>query len=150
MHAFGWLRQPSSVAQFLRDLSETFTPPPGLPGPMVATVDEAVKRVEAAFWRRYNARPEMQEKLAGKDRVLQLSFTDAPAENHWFHLVDGKLGEVQKATHPKPDATVTTSTKDLFAILNGETKALQAYMMGRVKVKASFADLFFAKSLFGL
>lgn len=117
---------------------------------MVTTVEEAVKRIEAAYWRRYNARPELQEKLRGKTRVLQLNITDDSAENHWFHLVEGKLQTIQKGTHEKPDASVAVATKDLLAILNGETKAVQAYLTGKIKVKASLTDLLFAKSLFGI
>lgn len=117
---------------------------------MVQSVEEAVKRIEAGFWRRYNARPELQEKLRGKTRILQLNISDAADENHWFHLVDGKLEKVERGTHPKPDASVTTSTADLFAIFNGELKPVQAYLTKRIKVKAGFGDLLFAKSLFGL
>lgn len=117
---------------------------------MITTVDEAVKRLEAAFWRRYNARPELQEKLGGKTRVLQLSLTDRSDENHWFHLVDGKLEKTERGTHPKPDALVTCTSADLFAIFNGELKPIQAYLTKRIKVKASLTDLLFAKSLFGL
>lgn len=117
---------------------------------MVSSVDEAVKRIEAGFWRRYNARPELQEKLRGKTRVLQLSLTDAPDENHWFHLVDGKLQATERGSHPKPDASVSTTREDLYAIFNGQLKPMQAYLTKRIKVKASLTDLLFAKSLFGL
>ncbi len=117
---------------------------------MITTVEEAVKRLEASFWRRYNARPELQDKLKGKTRVLQLTFTDMPEDNHWFHLVDGKLEKITRGSHEKPDVIVTTSTADLCAIFNGELKAIQAYLTKRIKVKASFGDMLFAKSLFGL
>lgn len=117
---------------------------------MITTVDEAVKRIEAAYWRRYESRPEMQEKLKGKTRTLQLHIRDDPAENHWFHLADGKLEAVRKGTHEKADASITVTKADLLAILNGEMKAMQAYVMGKVKVRASFTDLLFAKSLLGI
>lgn len=117
---------------------------------MITTVDEAVKRIEAAFWRRYDSRPEMQEKLRGKTRTLQLFIRDDPAENHWFHIADGKLDQVRKGTHEKPDASITVTKGDLLAILNGEMKAMQAYVTGKVKVKASLTDLLFAKSLLGI
>jgi putative sterol carrier protein len=114
---------------------------------LITTVEEAVKRMEAGFWRRYHANPELQKKLAGKSRVIQLAVPDA--ESYWFHIHDGKLHEIQQGAHPKPDATVTATKKDLLAVFNGELKAMQAYLTGKVKVKASFSDLLFAKSLIG-
>lgn len=114
---------------------------------MVASVEEAVKRMEAGFWRRYNANPDLQRKLAGKTRVIQLHVPDD--DSYWFHVADGKLDDVQPGMHENPDVVVTTKRADLFAIFNGELKAMHAYLTGRVKVKASFGDILFAKSLLG-
>lgn len=111
------------------------------------TVEECVKKMEEAFWRRYNAKPELREKLAGKERIIQLALTDG--HGHWFHIKDGKLAEVQHGLHPEPHATVSVSKHDLLAVFNGELKPMQAYLTGRVRVKASFADMLFAKSLIG-
>lgn len=114
---------------------------------MITTVDEAVKRLEAGFWRRYNANPDLQKRLAGKSRIIQLAVPDDSA--YWFQIEDGKLLEVQKGEHPRASATVTVHKADLLAVFNGELKPMQAYLTGRVKVKATFADLLFAKSLIG-
>ena len=114
---------------------------------MIQSVEEAVKRMEAAFWRRYNANPDLQKKLAGKTRVIQLTVPDA--ESYWFHIVDGKLHDVQRGQHASPDAMVTVSKADLLAVFNGQTRPMQAYLTGKVKVKAGLADLLFAKSLLG-
>ena len=114
---------------------------------MITTVEEAVKRMEAGFWRRYHANPDLQRKLAGKDRVIQLALTDG--HGYWFHILDGKLAEIQHGIHARPDATVTVSKHDLLAVFNGELKPMQAYLTGRVRVKASFSDMLFAKSLIG-
>lgn len=113
----------------------------------ITTVEEAVQRMEAGFWRRYNASPDLQRKLAGKTRVIQLAVPDA--ESYWFRIDDGKLATIEKGTHPEPDCVVTTRERDLLAVFNGELKAMQAYLTGRVKVKASFSDILFAKSLLG-
>lgn len=111
------------------------------------TVEECVKRMEEGFHRRYDASPELQRKLEGKTRVIQLSLTDG--HGWWFHIVDGKLAAVQHGHHPKPDAVVTASKHDLLAVFNGEIRAMQAYLTGKIRVKASIADMLFAKSLFG-
>lgn len=111
------------------------------------TVEECVKRMEEAFWRRYDSQPELRAKLEGKTRVIQLTLTDG--HGYWFHIIDGKLAEVNHGQHPKPDALVTTSKHDLLAVFNGELKVMQAYLTGRVRVKASLSDILFAKSLFG-
>lgn len=114
---------------------------------MYTTVEECVQRMEAGFWRRYNASPELQQKLAGKSRVIQLALADH--DGYVFHIVDGKLKEVSAGAHPHPDIVVSTTKADLLAVFNGQLKAMQAYLTGRVKVKAAFSDILFAKSLLG-
>ena len=111
------------------------------------TVEECVKRMEEGFWRRYNASEDLRKKLEGKTRIIQLALTDG--HGHWFHIQDGKLASVSHGMHPKPDVVVNTSKHDLLAVFNGELKPMQAYLTGRVRVKASFGDILFAKSLFG-
>lgn len=114
---------------------------------MYTTVEECVKRMEAGFWRRYEASPDLQKKLAGKNRVIQLALSDAPG---WvFHIHDGKIARVEQGEDPKPDIVVATTKDDLLAVFNGQMKAMQAYLTGRVRVKASFHDILFAKSLLG-
>lgn len=114
---------------------------------MITTVEECVQRMEAGFWRRYRASPELQQKLAGKTRVILLKLDDA---GDWvFHVEDGKLATPIAGSHPKPDIVVQTTSRDLLAVFNGELKALQAYLTGRVKVRAPFSDILFAKSLLG-
>ena len=113
----------------------------------LTSVEEVVKRMEERFWVRYNNNPDLQKKLAGKTRVIQLALTDG--HGYWFHIMDGKLAEIQHGLHANPDATVMVSKHDLLAIFNGEQKAMAAYLSGKVRVKASFGDLLFAKSLLG-
>lgn len=110
-----------------------------------ATVEDCVKRMEEGFWRRYHANPDLQKRLAGKDRVIQLALTDG--HGHWFQFQDGKLAAIHHGHHARPDATVTVSRHDLLAVFNGELKAMQAYLTGRVRVKASLSDMLLAKSL---
>ena len=114
---------------------------------MYTTVEECVKRMEAGFWRRYDANPDLQRKLSGKTRIIQLLVPDA--ESYWFHFAEGKLARIEQGKHERPDVLVTTQKQDLLAVFNGEMKAMQAYLTGRVKVKASFGDILFAKSLIG-
>lgn len=114
---------------------------------MYTTVEECVERMQAGFWRRYNASVDLQRRLAGKDRVIQLALSDA--ESYVFLVKDGKLEQVQKGTHERPDIVVSTASRDLLAVFNGELKAMQAYLSGRVRVKAAFSDILFAKSLLG-
>lgn len=111
------------------------------------TVEECVKRMEEGFWNRYNTNPDLRAKLAGKERVIQLALTDG--HGYWFHIKEGKLAEVQHGIHPRPDATVSVSKHDLVALFNKEIAPMQAYMSGRVRVKAGLTDMLFAKSLLG-
>lgn len=103
--------------------------------------------MEAGFWRRYNASPDLQRKLAGKNRVIHLALADH--DHYAFHVVDGKLQDVQPGSPERADVVVSTTSKDLLAVFNGELKAMQAYLSGRVRVKAAFHDILFAKSLLG-
>jgi putative sterol carrier protein len=103
--------------------------------------------MEAGFWRRYEANPDLRRKLDGKTRVIQLDVPDD--DSYWFLIENGRLTKIEQGTHATADAIVTANKADLLAVFNGEMKAMQAYLMGRVKVKASFADLLFAKSLLG-
>lgn len=111
------------------------------------TIEECLQRMEAGFWRRYHANPELRAKLEGKTRVIQLALTDG--HGYWFHIHEGKLASIEHGMHPRPDAVVTVSKHDLLAVFNGELRAMQAYLTGRVRVKASFSDMLFAKSLLG-
>lgn len=114
---------------------------------LYTTVQECVKRMEASFWRRYDANPDLQRKLAGKSRVIQLVVPDD--ESYHFDFRDGKLQGTHHGVAHKPDVVVTVHKNDLLAVFNGQTKAMHAYLTGKVKVKASFGDILFAKSLIG-
>lgn len=111
------------------------------------TVEECVKRMEEGFWRRYDANPDLRKKLEGKSRIIQLALTDG--HGYYFQITQGKLAGVQHGMHPNPDATVAVSKHDLLAVFNGEIKPMQAYLTGKVRVKASLSDMLFAKSLMG-
>lgn len=113
----------------------------------VTSMDQVLKRFEAGFWRRYNADPDLQKKLAGKDRMIQLDLVDGPG--YLVHIVDGRLTEMREGRDEKAPVVITAKAEDLYAILNKEIGALQAYLTKRVRVKASFGDILFAKSLLG-
>lgn len=117
------------------------------PTERVTSMDQVLKRFEAGFWRRYNADPDLQKKLAGKDRMIQIDLIDGPG--YLVHIVDGRLTETKEGRDPKAPVVITAKAEDLYAILNKELSAFQAYMTKRVRVKASFADILFAKSLLG-
>ena len=103
--------------------------------------------MEASFWRRYHANPDLQKKLAGKSRVIQLVVPDD--ESYVFDFKDGKLGDIKPGRADKADVVVTVQKNDLLAVFNGQMKAMQAYLTGTDKVKASLGDILFAKSPIG-
>lgn len=103
--------------------------------------------MEAGFWSRYNSQPDLQRKLAGKSRAIQLVVPDE--KTYRFDFRDGKLQGVEQGAYESPDVVVTVQSRDLLAIFNKELKPMQAYLTGKVKVKASFGDVLFAKSLLG-
>ena len=111
------------------------------------TVEECVQRMEESFRRRYETNPDLRRKLEGKTRIIQLTLTDG--HGYYFHIENGNLAAVQHGIHARPDAIVTVSKHDLLAVFNGEIKPMQAYLSGKVRVKASLSDMLFAKSLLG-
>ncbi|MHB8606336.1 MAG: SCP2 sterol-binding domain-containing protein [Thermoplasmatota archaeon] len=114
---------------------------------MPSTVEECIHILEGAFWRRYNANPEIQAKLKGKNRIVQLEFLDVPG--YAFHFEDGKLARIEPGHASHPDVVLSTTKHDFLAIFNKEISPAQAYFQRKVKVKATLRDLLFAKSLLG-
>ncbi|HLE96022.1 MAG TPA: SCP2 sterol-binding domain-containing protein [Candidatus Thermoplasmatota archaeon] len=113
--------------------------------PKVHTVEEAVQWLHDAFQRRYETHHDMRTKLKGKHRIIVLELTDS---DPWtFEFEDGKLVRHGKGAHPKPDAKLRTTSRDLLAVFNKELPAMQAYLQGRIKVQARLSDVFFVKSL---
>lgn len=115
--------------------------------PRLHTLEEAARWAHETFQRKWDEKPEMRERLKGKNRVIMLDLTDA--EPWTFYIEDGKFTHYVKAGHHSPDAKLRATTADLLALFNRELPVMQAYMSGKVKVNAKLSDVFFVKNLIG-
>lgn len=115
--------------------------------PRFSTVEEAAKWAHEAFQRRWDAHPEMRERLKGKDRVIVFELTDA--EPWTLYVEDGRFTHYAKGGHRSPDAKLKATEKDLLALFNRDLPVMQAYVTGRVKVDARLTDVLFVRSLIG-
>jgi putative sterol carrier protein len=68
----------------------------------------------------------------------------------WHAVVaDGKL-TVEHGAAAQPNITITTSTANFLALVNGELKPMPAFMTGKVKVKGNVGLLMKMQSLFSM
>lgn len=110
---------------------------------MIETMDDAVDRIEEAFWDRYESNAKLRDALEGKDRTIVIAPSDGEA--HHVLVEDGEI--VATGTGERDaDVRVEGSTEDILGILRGELSPLKAYFTGRVSVSAPMRDLLMVKS----
>ena len=73
-------------------------------------------------------------------RVLELHVTDLDVR-YWTELSGGRLGPLHTGTADEANIRISTSSDDLVGFVDGGTSLFSAYVAGRVRVEASFADL---------
>jgi putative sterol carrier protein len=64
-------------------------------------------------------------------------------------LADRKL-KVESGPAAQPNITITTSTANFLALVNGELKPMPAFMTGKVKVKGNVGLLMKMQSMFSV
>lgn len=115
--------------------------------PRLHTMEEAARWAKATFDRKWEEKPDLRDRLKGKNRVIMVDLTDA---HPWtFYIEDGRFTHYVKEGHHSPDAKLRATTADLLALFNRDLPVMQAYMSGRVKVDAKLSDVFFVKNLIG-
>lgn len=113
------------------------------PGMTVATVHDAVKRIEAAFWARYHGSEGFRKALAGKDRRILLAIDGEP---HAIIVANGRIVETRGGPVEKPDVVIRAARDDFLDIVNGRVGPLVAYAQGRLKVTGKLRDLLLVKA----
>lgn len=73
-------------------------------------------------------------------RILTLHVTDLDL-TYWTELSNGTLGPLTEAQPSQAHIKITTSSDDLVSLIEGGQSFFSAYVAGRVRVEASFADL---------
>jgi len=84
--------------------------------------------------------PAVKGKFAGFDRTLEFRFTDLDASLH-TRIHDQTMDPFAEGQLEKPNILVTCDSGTLKGILEGTLSALEAYSVGRLKVKGSMTDL---------
>lgn len=110
---------------------------------MIETMEDAVDRIEEAFWDHYESNADLRDSLAGKDRVIVI----APSDGEARHVLveDGEIVSTGVGDRDA-DVRVEGSTEDILAVIRGELSPVKAYFTGRVSVSAPMRDLLLVKS----
>jgi putative sterol carrier protein len=88
------------------------------------------------------------EAIKGLDARIQFDLS-GEGGGQWFVSIGGGQVTTAKGTTPNPSVTVTTSTADYLAMINGEMSPMNAFMLGKVKVAGDMALVMKLQSLFG-
>ncbi|MFX1474988.1 MAG: SCP2 sterol-binding domain-containing protein [Promethearchaeota archaeon] len=84
--------------------------------------------------------PGMKAQFAGYDRTLEFKFTDLDTSFH-TRIHDQSMDFWVEGALEKPNMLVTTDSGTIKGILEGSLSPLDAYSMGKLKVKGSMTDL---------
>lgn len=104
----------------------------------MATKDEIIQVLESV--RQKFGNPDTKAKFKGYDRTLQFHFTDLETSFH-TRVHDETMDTFTEGKLEKPNLLVTTDTGTLIGIMNGNLSPLDAYSVGKIKVKGSMTDL---------
>lgn len=84
--------------------------------------------------------PATRTKFKGFDRTLQFHFTDLDTSFH-TRIHEEIIDPFTEGTLEKPHLLVTTDSGTLLGIMQGNLSPLDAYSVGKLKVKGSMTDL---------
>lgn len=73
-------------------------------------------------------------------RILALHVTDLDVW-YWTELKGGRLGELKEGEPDDPHIRIATASDDLVGFIDGGVSLFSAYVSGRIRIEASFADL---------
>ncbi|MBY9012987.1 MAG: SCP2 sterol-binding domain-containing protein [Candidatus Lokiarchaeota archaeon] len=83
--------------------------------------------------------PLYKEKFKGFDKTLQFNFTDQS-----FNLLmvfKNKMCELSEGSVSNPDIIISTSSKIILGITNGEINPLKAFLSRKLKAKGNRTDM---------
>jgi putative sterol carrier protein len=91
--------------------------------------DELLERIRSIARTNY---PNMKDKLSAVEQVFVLQVTDGGS---YVIRASSASIDVEPGTHPSPTATLTMSSGDLKAILDGQLDATKAFFQGKMQIK---------------
>lgn len=89
--------------------------------------------------------PGMREDLVGRDRVIQIHFTDAGAFT--LELKGGKLSPPRSGNGQNPQVKITTDTATFEGLAKKEIGPMKAMYTGKLKIDASLEDKLLLRKL---
>lgn len=89
----------------------------------------SVADVKAMLGETFNA-----EKAEGVDAVFQFDLTGDNGDKFWIHVANGSF-TTGDGEHDSPTLTLNAAAEDFIKVVNGEMAAMNAFMMGKLKVK---------------
>ena len=104
----------------------------------MATKDEIIQILESV--RQKFGNPDTKAKFKGFDRTLQFYFTDLGTSFH-TRVHDEIMDVFTEGELEKPNLLVTIDSGTFIGIMNGDLSPLDAYSVGKLKVKGSMEDL---------
>ncbi len=84
--------------------------------------------------------PATKSKFKGYDRTLQFYLTDLELTYH-TRVHNESIDPFEEGKLDKPDLLVTTESETLLGIIKGNLSPLDAYSVGKLKVRGSMTDL---------
>jgi putative sterol carrier protein len=104
----------------------------------LATKEEVRKGVERVAAKLEDA--ELKEHFKRFSKTVKFVYPDINI-SYFMEISGGTVKELREGDVTRPDVVVTLDSKTFLAILNGETKALDAYSTGRIKYRGAMTDL---------
>lgn len=74
------------------------------------------------------------KKAEGINATVQFDLTGEDASQFWIRIADGQFDYGAGAAE-NPKMTMIATTSDFIGVMNGGVNPMQAFMMGKIKVK---------------
>jgi putative sterol carrier protein len=103
--------------------------------------DDLLERIKSISQANY---PLIKDKLSSVDQVFVLQLTD---DGTYVIRVNNVSMSAEPGTFPTPIATLTTTSADLRAILDGQMDAAKAFFQGKVQIKGDIFKTMVLNSL---
>jgi putative sterol carrier protein len=109
----------------------------------VASTTEVKRKLEELIARLDATDPEVQASLRAsvpEPRILSLHLPDLDAD-YWTELDGDGLRELHEGPRGDADVRITVDSDLLVDVIDGRAQLVSAYLGGKIRIDASFADL---------
>jgi putative sterol carrier protein len=110
---------------------------------MVASVDEVEASLRKLIGRLEDADEDVRASLRDslpEARTIALHVTDLDA-TYWTRLKNGHLSELHAGEPEESEIRITAPSDELVKMIEGNGQVFSAFLMGKVRIEASFSDM---------